>query len=194
MTSRPFIETRVLEGDILVVLVRGALDSTTTEEFGQEINKHLDEGWSKIIIDGRYLGFLSSMGIGRLVTLQKRLRQQGGRVKLASLQGKVADVIRQSGLGELLEIYGDLEFAREAFHEDEVPQSRSLRRRIAWSVAVTLVLCVGVWILVKLVGFRGHDSKIESVDGLLPPSENIQQSESEGGSTEEFGKAYVDED
>lgn len=193
MSPDPFLETRIIDDDILIVLLRGALDSTTTEQFGEEIDKCLDDGWSKIIIDGRHLGFLSSMGIGRLITLQTRLRQRGGWVKLASMQGPVADVFRQSGLGKVFEVYGDLEFARESFHDDQTPESGSQRRNLALSITVILVLfVVGAGVVVKLVGSRQHDSTMESVDGAMPAAENVQQSGLDDVPPEEFEKAHYE--
>ncbi|NLS97258.1 MAG: STAS domain-containing protein [Planctomycetaceae bacterium] len=117
MSQEPFFDTRLIDDDILAVLLRGSLDSTTTEEFDREIQKHLDEGRSKIIIDCRYLDNLSSMGIGRLVALQTRLRRKAGAVKLATIHGPAAEVIKLVGLGNILEIYGDLEFARQSFYQ-----------------------------------------------------------------------------
>lgn len=117
MTDEPFFDARIIDDDILAVLVRGSLDSTTTEEFDREIQKHLDEGRSKIIIDCRFLDNLTSMGIGRLVVLQTRLRRKGGAVKLATIHGPAAEAIKLVGLDKLLDIYGDLEFARQSFYE-----------------------------------------------------------------------------
>jgi anti-anti-sigma regulatory factor len=52
-----------------------------------------------------------------LVALQKRLGKQGGIVKLAAIQGIAAEVIRLVGLDKMMDIYGDLEFARKSFYE-----------------------------------------------------------------------------
>ncbi len=116
MAREPFFDARMVDGHILAVLLRGSLDSTTTDEFDREIQKHLDAGHSRIIIDCRYLDNLSSMGIGRLVALQTKLRRKGGAVKLASICGPAAEAIKLVGLGKILDIYGDLEFARESFY------------------------------------------------------------------------------
>lgn len=109
------IQTQLIDDEILVVVLDGSLDSTTTDQFNQAIQNHLDQGRSKIIIDCRNVGYVSSLGIGSLVALQARLRKQGGEVKLAALFGVPAEAIRLVGLDKLLNIYGDLEFARESF-------------------------------------------------------------------------------
>jgi anti-sigma B factor antagonist len=115
MNSSQFFQASIVDDDILCVVLRGNLDSTTTEEFNNEIHRHLEQGRSKIIIDCRSVGFVSSVGIGSLVALQTRLRKRGGVVKLAAVQGMTAEIIKMIGLDRLLEIYGDCEFARQSF-------------------------------------------------------------------------------
>ncbi len=110
------IETLVLSGDILLIVLDGSLNATTSEEFNRSIQNHLDQGRSKIIIDCRRVEYISSVGLGSLVALQAKVRKKGGEVKLAGLYGLAADTIRLVSLDKLLGIYGDAEFAREAFY------------------------------------------------------------------------------
>lgn len=110
-------ETKALDDDILALILKGDLNSTTTSEFNEVVNQHLEAGKTKIIIDCRDLGYISSIGIGALVTLKTRLNRKGGTVKLSTLRGPVADLIKAVKLGKILDIYGDLEFARESFYE-----------------------------------------------------------------------------
>jgi anti-anti-sigma factor len=117
MTEEAFISSYVIDDDILVIKLHGKLDAATSPEFSAEVDKHFQQGKRKIIIDCAHLGYISSFGIGTLVTLQTRLRKQGGEVKLASIQALVADVFRIAHLDRLLDIYGDIEFARESFYE-----------------------------------------------------------------------------
>jgi anti-sigma B factor antagonist len=119
MSTTPPLEAQLIDGDILAIVLRGDLDSMSTPEFSRQVQEHLDRGCSKIIIDCRNLGFLSSLGVGALVTLQTRLRRKGGQVKLAALQGMAAQVVRTVRLDKMLDIYGDLEFARRSFYPDE---------------------------------------------------------------------------
>ncbi len=113
------LETKIIDGDILALILHGTLDATNSLEFESEVLTHLDAGHSKFIIDCRYLGHLSSMGIGSLVKLQTRLRKKGGEVKLASVQGPVMNLLRLVRLDKLFDIHGDLEFARRSFHSGE---------------------------------------------------------------------------
>jgi|SRR5436190_2179002 len=115
---QPF-EAEVIEGDILTIVLKGDLDSISTDEFSQLVKQHLDAGHSRIIIDCRWLGYISSLGIGALVALQTRLKRKGGAVKLAAIQGPVMKILHTVRLDQILDIYGDLEFARQSFHAGE---------------------------------------------------------------------------
>jgi anti-anti-sigma factor len=116
MSATLLFESKMVDGDILALILRGDLDSTTTDEFNQVVQKHLDGGCSKIIIDCRHLGYISSLGLGSLVALKTRLNRKGGTVKLAAVQGPVAELLSVVRLDKVLDIYGDLEFARKSFY------------------------------------------------------------------------------
>ena len=124
MDGREIFQTEVIDGDILVIILRGDLDSAATPEFDRQIQTHLDAGHNRIILDCRYLGFLSSLGIGSLVALQTRLKRRGGEVKLSTIQGPAMEVMRLIHLDKLFNIYGDLEFARQSFYPD-TPKTQS---------------------------------------------------------------------
>lgn len=116
MSEELTFEASILDDDILLVVLIGSLDSVTTAEFNSRIKQHLDGGMTKVIVDCRRLGYISSIGIGSLMTLQARLAKQGGKVKLAAVDGMVANVIQMVKLDRLLDIYGDTEFARQSFY------------------------------------------------------------------------------
>jgi anti-sigma B factor antagonist len=109
----------LIDGDILAIVLHESLDSASTPDFEAEVNRHLEAGRTKIIIDCRRLGYLSSLGVGALVTLRTRLTRRGGDVKLASVQGAVMNFLRLMRLDKFFEIHGDLEFARRAFQTGE---------------------------------------------------------------------------
>src|SRR5580700_4195675 len=113
--NEPF-QSEIIDGDILAIVLRGDLDSTSAPEFDRQIQGHLDAGRSKIIIDCRNMGYISSLGIASLVALQTKLRRRGGQVKLAAIFGPAMEVMRLVRLDKMLDIYGDLEFARKSFY------------------------------------------------------------------------------
>jgi anti-sigma B factor antagonist len=118
MADSSFIESELLADGILVIKLHGKLDSTRTEEFQSEVRKHLESGNKKIILDCSNLGYVSSLGLGSLVALETKLRRQGGAVKLAGVQGNVAEILSLVRLDAVLGIYGDIAYAQEAFQEE----------------------------------------------------------------------------
>lgn len=104
---------------ITMVRVDGGLDNETTDEFSAELVDLVESGHRKIIIDAGQLTFLSSVGIGALLTLHKRMAKRGGEVKIAALQGLVFDALRLSGLTRLLAIHPDVAQAELAFRDPE---------------------------------------------------------------------------
>ena len=113
--NKPF-ESEIIDGDILAVILNGALDASSTPEFEKEIQAHLDAGCSKIIIDCRNMPYISSLGMGSLIVLQTKLKRRGGAVKLSAVFGTAMEVMRMVGIDKVLGIYGDLEFARQSFY------------------------------------------------------------------------------
>ncbi|HEY0984465.1 STAS domain-containing protein [Schlesneria sp. T3-172] len=127
MGSDVSFQSEIIDGDILAIVLRGDLDSISTPEFERQLQTHLDAGFTKFIIDCRYMGFISSVGIGALVALKARLARKGGTVKLAAIQGTVMQILRLVRIDKLLDIYGDLEFARQSFYEPATdPQAESV--------------------------------------------------------------------
>ena len=117
MPGKCSTESYFVDDDILVIKLSGSLDNRTAKTFRDEIEKCKQENTSKVIVDCAKLGYISSFGIGLLVTLQTSLRKRGGEVKLSAIQGPVAEVLKVVRIAKLLNIYGDIEFARQSFYE-----------------------------------------------------------------------------
>jgi len=124
MADSSFIESELIGDGILVIKLHGKLDSTRTEEFHSEVRSHLESGHKRIILDCSNLGYISSLGLGSLVALEAKLRRQGGAVKLAGVQGNVAEILSLVRLDSVLGIYGDIAYAREAFQEEQQKRER----------------------------------------------------------------------
>lgn len=117
MDKQVFLSSYLIDGDILVIKLRGKLDDQMIHQFNEEIERQFAAGIHKIIVDCAHLGYVSSYGIGALVRAQVKLRRQGGEMKLAAIQSVVADIFRIVRLDKLLDIHGDIEFARESFYK-----------------------------------------------------------------------------
>ena len=104
-----------LDKDVLVLSADGGLNVDTAEEFHQQLEKLVDAGVKKIIVDCTRLDYISSYGIGVLVRLHQHLAKHGGDVKVAAVQSKVLQVLTLMRMGAVFSIYPDVDRARLAF-------------------------------------------------------------------------------
>jgi anti-anti-sigma factor len=105
--------------DVLVLAADGGLNAQTAEEFVESIEKLVDAGLTKLIIDCERLEHVSSYGLGVLIRLHKGVKSHGGDVKICSLRGIVPQILTATRLNRLFEIYPDVNRARLAFWPDE---------------------------------------------------------------------------
>ena len=108
-----------VDKDVLILSADGGLMQDSADEFVGELERYVELGISKLVVDCTRLTRISTYGLGILVLLHKRLAKQGGDIKLASVAGIVGKAIKMTGLGALLEIYPTVDDARQAFTGDK---------------------------------------------------------------------------
>ena len=111
-----------IDGDVLVLAADGGLNRQTSEQFIESIEKLIDAGLTKLIVDCERVDFISSYGLGVLVRLHRRMKRHGGDVKICNLRGVLVQVLEVTRLSTLLAIYPDLNQARLAFRGDPAPE------------------------------------------------------------------------
>ena len=104
-----------IDGDVLVVELNGELNADRSTDLIGTVKAEIGYGTKKIIIDCGGLTYLSSLGLGALIQVHARMKRIGGDVKLASLKGAVADIIRLARLDQVLGIHPDVNSARRSF-------------------------------------------------------------------------------
>ena len=104
-----------VDSEVLVIKADGGLNARTAEGFVEDLEKLVDAGLRKIIVDCSELDYISSFGLGVLVRLHSRLARHGGNVKIASVKGMIVELMRLTKLNKLFEIYPDVSRARLAF-------------------------------------------------------------------------------
>jgi anti-sigma B factor antagonist len=104
-----------IENDVLILAADGGLNSQTSEQFVSQIEKLVDAGLTRLIVDCGQLNYISSSGMGVLLRLHRRLKKHGGNVKICSLHGIVPQALEMMRLNEFFDIYPDLDQARLAF-------------------------------------------------------------------------------
>jgi len=104
-----------VDKDVLILDADGGLTAVTAAELITEIEKLIDAGLKKIVIDCSKLNYINTVGLGRLVGLHLRMKRRGGDVKVASVGGMVSQVLQATRLATLFDMYPDVNRARAAF-------------------------------------------------------------------------------
>ena len=102
------------DDDIICVVLSGRLDAEQCEYLLHCVQKQIENGCSKLILDCDGLEYISSMGLGMLMRVHSRMSKQGGDVKLACVRGIVAEGIKLVRLDKVLEMYTTVEEAVNA--------------------------------------------------------------------------------
>ena len=106
------IQTRVEQHEAATVIYltgAGTLDSNA--ELDSDLAAAIGDPPSLIVIDMSGLTMASSLVMGTLVTFRRRVRRQGGRVKLAALRPEVARAFEMAKLDQFLPMFPTLEQA-----------------------------------------------------------------------------------
>ena len=91
------------EGEIVVVDVEGQLIVGNRQELKQKVLDELERGEKKFLIDFAQTGYIDSSGLGVLVSLSKKIREQGGELRLANLNDDLKTIVVY-GLGTIPEV------------------------------------------------------------------------------------------
>jgi anti-anti-sigma factor len=105
--------------DVLILIADGGLDSHASSEFAEDLQRVIDSGTRKLVIDCSRLGYVSSIGIASLIRLYKKVVERGGQVMLVGVQGPLARLLDITRLNQVFQTYPTLEDALAAFRSAE---------------------------------------------------------------------------
>ena len=107
---------RVLQnGDVTLVEVEGQLIVGNRQELKQQVLDRLEAGDRRFVIDFANTGYIDSSGLGVLVSLSKKIREQGGELRLSSLNEDLRTLFELTKLDTLFRIADTKEKALEGF-------------------------------------------------------------------------------
>ena len=97
-------------GDVNVVrfVDRKILDEANIQELGHELF-HLveDEERKNLLLNFSSVEFLSSAALGKLITLDKKVKSNGGKLKLSNIRPEIYEVFVSTKLNKLFDIKED---------------------------------------------------------------------------------------
>jgi anti-sigma B factor antagonist len=103
------------QGDISVVAIDGQLIVSNRQELKQKMLEELDGGARKFLVDFTETGYIDSSGLGVLVSLSKKIREQGGELRLAGLNEDLRTLFELTKLDTLFQITDSREQALASF-------------------------------------------------------------------------------
>ena len=94
-------------GDVTVVrfVDQKILDEAKIQQLGQELFNLVEvDGRNKILLNFTSVEFLSSAALGKLITLDKKVKGQGGGLKLSNIRPEIYEVFAITKLNKLFDI------------------------------------------------------------------------------------------
>jgi anti-sigma B factor antagonist len=105
-------------GDVTVVRFRDRkiIEDINIQELGQELFRLVEtDGRTRLLLDFSTVDFLSSAALGKLITLDKKMKAHGGELKLANIRPEIYEVFAITKLNRLFDIRKDEAEALAAF-------------------------------------------------------------------------------
>ena len=84
-------------GGVTVLAVRGRVDSTNSTDFGDRLGTLYAISGRRLLLDLQHLEYISSAGFRALLIAARRAGQNGGKLALCGLSGKVRDLFDLGG-------------------------------------------------------------------------------------------------
>lgn len=105
-------------GDVTIAkfLDKKILDETNIQIIGSQMFRLVEEdGRKDIVLDFSNVEYLSSAALGKLITMEKKVKTARGRLRLCSIRPEIYEVFAITKLNKLFQIYDDQEQALGSF-------------------------------------------------------------------------------
>ena len=103
-------------GDVIVVsfMDKRILDETNIQIIGNQLSSLVDEeGHRKIVLDFTSVEYLSSAALGKLITLDKKVKAAKGKLRLCGIRPEIYEVFAITRLNKVFSICDNREEALE---------------------------------------------------------------------------------
>jgi anti-anti-sigma factor len=96
--------SEVKEGETLILVLEGRLDSTTSADFEKQIVDAIHNNEKHIVIDLAGVDYISSAGLRAVLIGAKQMNAGYGKIALCGLSEKLQEVFHMSGFDKILTI------------------------------------------------------------------------------------------
>lgn len=105
-------------GDVTIArfVDKKILDETNIQIIGNQLFGLVEEdGRKRIVLDFSNVEYLSSAALGKLITLDKKVKAAGGKLRLCSIRPDIYEVFAITKLNQVFDIKEDQDQAVESF-------------------------------------------------------------------------------
>ncbi len=104
-----FIIESELEDDVNILSVRGSILTERLNNFTLELMKHVSS--KKVVLDLQGTNFISSSGLGAIVSFTQKIRANDGELVIASPKKFVMKTLKVTQISSVIQIYSSVESA-----------------------------------------------------------------------------------
>ncbi len=101
-------------GGVLVLKPESRIDSQNSKDFEDGVLSRTDNEKS-ILLDFSDVEYISSACLRTLLTLTKKIKEQGGNIAITSLTENVKQIFKVSGFDTILQLFEDKDEAIKSF-------------------------------------------------------------------------------
>lgn len=117
--EQPSAHLRVRRSDGISIVEfadRKILEELSIQEIGEELNRLVaSEPGIKLLLNFKNVDHLSSAALGMLITLNKKVQEQNGKLKLSDINRQIIEVFKITKLNKMFDIHDTAEQALASF-------------------------------------------------------------------------------
>lgn len=116
MSSRRIDVEQVGDVTIATFVDKKILDENNIQMIGSELFSLVEEeGRKRIILDFKNVEYLSSAALGKLITMNKKVKAAGGEMRMCSIRPDIYEVFVITRLNKIFDIRDNQEEALQGF-------------------------------------------------------------------------------
>jgi len=104
-----------IHGDVTVFKIDGRVDTAGAVDMDVTLHEAVAEDKFKMVLDLSELRYISSAGLRTLADILTRNQQNGGDLKLATVNPKILRILQIIGFDQFFTIYDTVDAAVESF-------------------------------------------------------------------------------
>ncbi len=98
-----------------VLRLTGRLDAASVKNFKDTVSSLVKKEICNIVIDMKEVEFIDSSGLGSLVSCLRIVNNEGGDIRLSSLQNQIRSLLELTRMHRVFQIFDDTDTAVKSF-------------------------------------------------------------------------------